>query len=129
MRWDFNGAWEGVVTRGPRKGTRMMCKVASMTAEKWAIVSKKRGYTVAFEKASFVGKKSATFAPSPGSFVCCRDTWLRKELERPQLWMGLFYLRPQWGIGSCGRGRQGTGAAVFRSIDITQVCALRKRER
>ena len=59
MRWDFNGAWEGVVTRGPRKGTRMMCNVSNMTAEKWAIVSKTRGYTVAFENASYADKKPA----------------------------------------------------------------------
>ena len=56
MRWDFNGAWEGVVTRGPRKGTRMMCKVSSLTTDKWAIVSKTHGYTVAFENASYEDK-------------------------------------------------------------------------
>ena len=38
VRWDFNGAGEGVVTRGPLKGTRMICKVSSLSAEKWAIV-------------------------------------------------------------------------------------------
>ena len=40
VRWDFNGAWEGVVTRGPNKGTHIVCKVSSMIAEKWAGVSK-----------------------------------------------------------------------------------------
>ena len=60
MRWDFNGSWECVVTRGPRKGTNMMCKVCNMTAEEWKIVSKTRGYTVSFENASYHDKKTTT---------------------------------------------------------------------
>ena len=59
MCWDCNGAGEGVVTRGPRKGTRMIRKVSSPTAGKWAIVSKTHGYTVDFENASYEDTKTA----------------------------------------------------------------------
>ena len=34
VRWDCTGSGEGVVARGPRKGTRMICKVSSLTAGK-----------------------------------------------------------------------------------------------
>ena len=115
MRWDFNGSWEGVVTRGPRKGTRMICKVSSLTAEKWAIVSKTRGYIVAFENASYADKKSAALHLLQDHLLVAETRgYLIKEFERPQLRRGLFYLRPQWGRVSWGRGRQGTGAAVFQ---------------
>ena len=58
MRWGFNGAWEGVVSRGPSKGTQIVCKVSNMTAEKWASVSKVHSYTVAVVSASYEGKKT-----------------------------------------------------------------------
>ena len=38
VRWKCNGAGEGVVARGPLKGTRMICTASSLTAVKWAIV-------------------------------------------------------------------------------------------
>ena len=37
----------------------MMCKVSNRTADTWKIVSKTRGYTVAFENASYNDKKTA----------------------------------------------------------------------
>jgi len=59
VRWDFNGAWEGDVTRGPNKGAHIVCKVSSMTAGKWATVSKVHHYTVDYVNASYEGKKTA----------------------------------------------------------------------
>jgi hypothetical protein len=56
VRWECIGAGEGVVTRGPLKGTRMICTISSLTTEKWAIVSKTHGYTVDFEHASYEDK-------------------------------------------------------------------------
>jgi hypothetical protein len=64
VRWDCTGAGEGVVTRGPRKGARMICKVSSLTTEKWAIVSKTHGYIVDVEHASYENKKTAEFPRS-----------------------------------------------------------------
>ena len=64
VRWDCNEAGEGVVTRGPLKGTRMIRNVSSLTAEKWAIVSTTHGYTVDFEHASYENKKTAEFPRS-----------------------------------------------------------------
>ena len=57
VRWDFNGAWEGVVTRGPNKGTHSVCKVSSMTTDKWATVSKVHHYAVDYVNASYEDKK------------------------------------------------------------------------
>ena len=59
LRWDYDGAWEAVITQGPRKGTKATCEVANMTAEKWELVSKLHEYTVEFETATFQDKKFA----------------------------------------------------------------------
>ena len=59
VRWDFNGAWEGIVKRGPKKGTHIVCKVSSMTANKWARVSEVHRYTVDYVNAGYEDKKIA----------------------------------------------------------------------
>ena len=61
MRCDFNGAWEGVVSRGPNKGTHIVCNASNVTAEKWASVSKVHSYTVAFDNASYEDTKTVAF--------------------------------------------------------------------
>jgi hypothetical protein len=58
VRWDFNGAWEGIVMRGPKKGTQIVCKVSSMTADKWATVSKVHHYAVDYVNASYEDTKT-----------------------------------------------------------------------
>jgi hypothetical protein len=58
VRWDCNGAWEGIVKRGPKKGTHIVCTVSSMTADKWATVSKVHHYAVSFVNASYEDKKT-----------------------------------------------------------------------
>jgi hypothetical protein len=32
VRWDFNGAWEAVISQGPPKGTKVSCIVNTMIA-------------------------------------------------------------------------------------------------
>ena len=59
LRWDFDGAWEGVITKGPHKGKSVSCKVANLTEKKWAAAAKVHKYDVAFEKATFQEKKTA----------------------------------------------------------------------
>ena len=59
MRWGFNGAWEGVVSHGPNKGTHIVCKVSNMTAEKWASVSTVHNYTVDVVNAPYEDNKTA----------------------------------------------------------------------
>ena len=59
VRWDFNGAWEGIVMRGPKKGTQIVCKVSSMTADKWARVSAVHHYNVDYENADNADMKTA----------------------------------------------------------------------
>jgi hypothetical protein len=39
LRWDFEGAWEADILRGPRKATNVTCRVNKFTSEKWARVS------------------------------------------------------------------------------------------
>ena len=39
LRWDFEGAWESDMLRGPRRATKVTCRVNTLTAEKWARVS------------------------------------------------------------------------------------------
>ena len=39
LRWDFEGAWESDILRGPRKATKVTCSVNNLTAETWARVS------------------------------------------------------------------------------------------
>ena len=58
VRWDFNGAGEGIVMRGPKKGTQIVCKVSSMTADKWARVSAVHHYNVDYEDAGYADMKT-----------------------------------------------------------------------
>ena len=44
--------------RGPKKGTRIVCKVSSMTADKWARVSAVRHYTVDYVNADYADMKT-----------------------------------------------------------------------
>ena len=109
VRSDFNGAWEGVVARGPNKGARIVCKVSSMTAEKWAGVSKVHNYTVYFVNASFEGKKIVA-----RHFL---ELHLQRLTERDA---GAVIARSCWGQrftcghsrGSCGRGRRSSGGGA-----------------
>ena len=39
LRWDFEGAWEADILRGPRTATKVACRVNNLTSEKWAHVS------------------------------------------------------------------------------------------
>ena len=39
LRWDFEGAWESDILRGPRKATKVTCRVNNLTGETWARVS------------------------------------------------------------------------------------------
>ena len=59
IRWDFNGAWEAVITKGPQKGASVSCKVANLTPEKWAAVAKVHKCEVDLETATFQEKKTA----------------------------------------------------------------------
>ena len=59
MRLDFNGAWEGIAMRGPKKRTHIVCKVSSMTADKWARVSAVHHYNVDYENADYADMKTA----------------------------------------------------------------------
>jgi len=45
--------------RGPKKGTHIVCKVSSMTADKWARVSAVHRYNVDYEKADYADMKTA----------------------------------------------------------------------
>ena len=58
LRWDFDGAWEGVITKGPHKGKIVSCKVANLTPQKWAAAAKVHKYDVDFERATFQEKKT-----------------------------------------------------------------------
>ena len=59
LRWDFDGAWEGVITKGPHKGTTVSCKVANLTPQKWAAAAQVHKYDVDFERATYQEKKTA----------------------------------------------------------------------
>ena len=57
LRWNFVGAWEAHILRGPRKATTVTCRVNTITAEKWARVSGVHNYKVDFNNATFNDKK------------------------------------------------------------------------
>ena len=57
IRWDVNGAWEAVITKGPQQGTKVSCKVANLIPEKFAAVAKVHKYEVACERAVSLEKK------------------------------------------------------------------------
>ena len=58
LRLDFEGAWESDILRGPRKATKVTCRVNNLTAEKWARVSGVHNYKVDFNNATFNDKKT-----------------------------------------------------------------------
>ena len=58
LRWDFDGAWEGVITKGPHKGTTVSCKVANLTRQKWAAAAQVHKYDVDFDRATYQEKKT-----------------------------------------------------------------------
>ena len=57
LRWHFVGAWEAHILRGPRKATKVTCRVDNMTSEKWARVSCVHNYKVDFNNATYNDKK------------------------------------------------------------------------
>ena len=52
IRWDFTGAWVATVKSGPKKGSTVACKVASMSAEKWAAAAAEHQCTTTFADAT-----------------------------------------------------------------------------
>ena len=63
IRWDFAGAWEGLITEpgvGSPAPKKMRARVDALTPEKWGDVQSKLGTGVAFEDASPEQKKEAT---------------------------------------------------------------------
>ena len=53
LRWDFVGAWEAHILRGPRKATKVTCRVTTMKAYKWARISGVHNYKVDFNNATY----------------------------------------------------------------------------
>ncbi len=63
IRWDFDGAWEGVITEpgvGSPTPKKMRARVDALTPKKWGDVQSTLGTGVAFEDASQEPKKEAT---------------------------------------------------------------------
>ena len=52
IRWDFQGSWVHTWRSGPKRGTTTSCRVAGMTAEKWAVAAAEHEYTTTFADAS-----------------------------------------------------------------------------
>ena len=57
LRWEFEGAWEADILRGPRKATSITRRFNNLTSEKRACVRGIHNYTVGFNNATFNDKK------------------------------------------------------------------------
>ena len=122
MRWDFNGAWEAVISQGPQKGTTASCRVNTMTAEKWAFVSKsaqvqggvsERDFPVQEDCCeAFLGATPAGLPRRGPGAVSARSCW----------WMR-FTCGRSW--GSCGRGGRGSGGGAVDGLLQDAVRATR----